>query len=146
MIGPADGETHSVVSEMAIEKNISYYDVYKSFIKIKIEHEKLLDHVFSNVLKEELIVDDVFLTYFLTDGPERQFFDTKKFRLYDDEKDFKIPIIKVYPEKVFIQKDKRQIETIISHEVIETISKHLCENLTVDWVLFNTKENKRVLH
>ena len=44
MIGPADGETHSVVSEMAIEKNISYYDVYKSFIKIKIMHEKLLDN------------------------------------------------------------------------------------------------------
>ena len=33
MIGPAFGETHSVVSEMAIEKNINYYDVYKSFIR-----------------------------------------------------------------------------------------------------------------
>lgn len=146
MIGPPSGETHSVVSEMAIEKNINFYDVYKSFIRIKIEHDRLLDNIFSNVLKEELIVDDIFLTYFLTDGPERQFFDTQKFRLYDDEKDFKIPIVKVYPEKVFLQKDKKRIDTIISHEVIETISKHLCEKLEVDWVLFNTQENKKVIH
>ena len=146
MIGPAYGETHSVVSEMAIEKNINYYDVYKSFIKIKIEHEKLLDNVFSNVLKEELIVDDIFLTYFLTTDNSRQSLDTTKFRLYEDEENFKIPLLKVYPEKIYLKNDKKNIETIVSHEVIEIISKHLIDKLAVDWVLFNTRDNKKVIH
>ena len=115
MIGPAFGETHSVVSEMAIEKNINYYDVYKSFIKIKIEHEKLLDNVFSNVLNEELIVEDIFLTYFLTTNNSRQSLDTTKFRLYEDEETFKIPLIKVYPEKIYLKNDKNNIKKIISH-------------------------------
>ena len=146
MIGPAFGETHSVVSEMAIEKNINYYDVYKSFIKIKIEHEKLLDNVFSNVLNEELIVEDIFLTYFLTTNNSRQSLDTTKFRLYEDEETFKIPLIKVYPEKIYLKNDKNNIKKIISHEVIEIISKHLIDKLAVDWVLFNTRENKKVIH
>ena len=146
MIGPAFGETHSVVSEMAIEKNINYYDVYKSFIKIKIEHEKLLDNVFSNVLNEELIVEDIFLTYFLTTNNSRQSLDTTKFRLYEDEETFKIPLIKVYPEKIYLKNDKKNIKKIISHEVIEIISKHLIDKLAVDWVLFNTRENKKVIH
>lgn len=146
MIGPAFGETHSVVSEMAIEKNINYYDVYKSFIKIKIKHEKLLDNVFSNVLNEEVIVDDIFLTYFLTTDNSRQSLDTTKFRLYEDEENFKIPLIKVYPEKIYFKNDKKNIETIISHEVIEIISKHLIDKLAVDWVLFNTRENKKIIH
>ena len=146
MIGPAFGETHSVVSEMAIEKNINSYDVYKSFIKIKIEHEKLLDNVFSNVLNEELIVEDIFLTYFLTTNNSRQSLDTTKFRLYEDEENFKIPLIKVYPEKIYFKNDKKNIETIISNEVIEIISKHLIDKLAVDWVLFNTRENKKVIH
>ena len=146
MIGPAYGETHSVVSEMAIEKKINYYDVYKSFIKIKIEHEKLLDNVFSNVLKEELIVDDILLTYFLTTDNSRQSLNTTKFRLYEDEENFKIPLIKVYPEKIYLKNDKKNIETIVSHEVIEIISKHLVDKLAVDWVLFNTRDNKKVIH
>ena len=146
MIGPAFGETHSVVSEMAIEKKLYYYDVYKSFVKIKIEHEKLLDNVFSNVLNEELIVDNIFLTYFLTTDNSRQSLDTTKFRLYEGEENFKIPLIKVYPEKIYLKKDKKNIETIVSHEVIEIISKQLIDKLSVDWVLFNTRDYKKVIH